>query len=75
MSQDSQIVHSFPKNALEEIRVSLSRYKGKQYIDIRVYYKGDDGDFHPSKKGITLPPDLFPDLDEGMNKLRDVLNE
>ncbi len=75
MSQESRIVYSFPKNALEEVRVSLSNYKGKQYVDMRIYYKTDDGDFHPSKKGITFPPDLFPELEEAVNKLRTVLSE
>jgi len=75
MSKDSQIVHSFPKNALEEVRISLSQYKGKQYIDFRIYYKADDGEFHPSKKGITIAPDLFPELEEAVNKLREMLNE
>jgi hypothetical protein len=75
MSQESQIIYSFPKNALEEVRVSLSSYKGKQYIDMRIYYKADDGDFHPSKKGITFSPDLFPELEEAVNKLRAVLGE
>ena len=27
----SQTLHSFPKNALEEVRASLTEYKGKQY--------------------------------------------
>ncbi|MGD9506855.1 MAG: transcriptional coactivator p15/PC4 family protein [Syntrophobacteraceae bacterium] len=75
MSQDGQIIHSFPKNALEEIRISLSSYKGKQYIDFRVYYKADDGEFRPSKKGMTIAPDLFPEMEEAMKKLRDALNE
>ncbi len=75
MSKETQMIHSFPKNALEEIRVSISHYRGKQYIDLRVYYKTDDGEFHPSKKGVTLSPDLFPELEEAVNRLREALNE
>ncbi|MCU0596609.1 MAG: transcriptional coactivator p15/PC4 family protein, partial [Desulfobacterota bacterium] len=61
MAKEAQLVHSFPKNPLEEVRISLSVYRGKQYIDLRIYYKGDDGEFHPSKKGLTVSPDLLPD--------------
>jgi hypothetical protein len=75
MAKEAQIVHSFPKNPLEEVRVSISIYKGKQYIDLRIYYKGDDGEFHPSKKGLTLSPDLLPDLVEAVEKLKDTVGE
>mgnify|MGYP001007748265 FL=1 len=49
MAKEAQLIHSFPKNPLEEVRASLTVYKGKQYVDLRIYYKGDDGEFHPSK--------------------------
>jgi hypothetical protein len=75
MAKEAQIVHSFPKNPLEEVRISISVYKGKQYIDLRIYYKGDDGEFHPSKKGLTISPDLLPDLVEAVEKLKDVVGE
>ncbi len=75
MAKEAQLVHSFPKNPLEEVRVSLSVYRGKQYIDLRIYYKGDDGEFHPSKKGLTVSPDLLPDLVEAVEKLKDAVGE
>jgi hypothetical protein len=73
--ESAQTVHSFPKNPLEEVRASVTSYKGKQYVDLRIYYKGDDGEYHPSKKGLTLPLDLFPDLEEAMGKLKTVIEE
>jgi hypothetical protein len=75
MSDTGQLIHSFPKNPLEEIRVSLTVFKKKQYIDLRVYYKGDEGEYHPSKKGITISLDLFPDLVEAIEKARELVGE
>lgn len=75
MAKEAQIVHTFPKNPLEEVRASLTIYKGKQYVDLRIYYRGDDGEYHPSKKGLTLSLDLFPELEEAMQKLREVVGE
>jgi len=75
MSKDPQIIHSFPKNPLEEVRASLTTFKGKQYVDLRIYYKGDDGEYHPSKKGLTLSLDLFGELEEAVGKLRDAIEE
>lgn len=75
MSKDNQLIHSFAKNAVEEIRVSLNVFRGRQYIDIRTYFKGDDGEYRPSKKGVTLSPELISDLEEAVKKLSDVLDE
>jgi hypothetical protein len=36
-------VFRFQKNALEEVHVSLPPFKGKRYVDIRVFYKSTDG--------------------------------
>lgn len=73
MADDSKLVHSFQKNALEEVRVSVSTYKGRKYLDIRVYYQGDDGDYKPSKKGVALSPELLPELETAIQKLKDEL--
>jgi len=75
MSKDNKTVYSFPKNPTEEIRASLSSYKNKQYLDLRIYYLGDDDEYHPSKKGITLSPDLLGELEEAVRKLREVVGE
>ena len=75
MSKDAQVVYTFPKNPLEEVRASITVFKGKQYVDLRIYYKGDDGEFHPSKKGLTLSLDLFTELEQAVQKLSEVVGE
>lgn len=75
MAKEDQLVYTFPKNPLEEVRASVTVFKGKQYVDLRIYYKGDDGEFHPSKKGLTLSLDLFPEIEEAIRKLREVIGE
>jgi hypothetical protein len=52
-----------PKNSIEDIRVMWSEFKGRRYLDIRVYTDIDGKpDRVPTKKGVTLRPDLIPDL-------------
>lgn len=75
MSDNAQLIHAFPKNPLEEIRISLTVFKKKQYLDLRIYFKGDDGEYHPSKKGLTLSLDLLSDLEEAVRKAREVIGE
>ena len=50
MADDKELVHSFEKSSTEQIQVSLSTFKGKTYVDLRIYYKGSDGEYRPTKK-------------------------
>ncbi len=50
------------KNALEIIRVQRSEYKGREFVDIRVHYQDDEGEYKPTKKGIAINPSLVGDL-------------
>ena len=50
------------------IRVELSEFKGNQYVGARIYYMDDKGDWKPTRKGLTLTPDV-------MVKVRDAINE
>jgi hypothetical protein len=59
------LIHSFNKNIREQVRVSINEYMGKKYLDIRVFYKKDDR-YLPSKKGVTIPEEHYPDLLEGI---------
>jgi|TARA_B100002003_G_C13652533_1_gene331890 hypothetical protein len=38
---------------------------GRKYLDIRVFYKKDDH-YLPSKKGMALPEEKYPELLEGI---------
>lgn len=72
---EAVLVHSFPKNPLEEVRASLTVFKGKRYVDLRIYYKGDDEEYRPSKKGLTVALELFPELEEAVRRLKDAIEE
>ena len=68
-----QLITTIEKNADEEIRVSLREYKGHPYIDIRLYWKPPEGEPGPTKKGVTLNPELFPGLKKAMGALEAAL--
>jgi len=68
-------IASFRKNAMEEVRASLSDYKGKTYLDIRVFYRDEEGEWKPTKKGITIAPDLLPELEKAVAALRDAIEQ
>lgn len=68
MSDDSGF-SQIAKKDTEAIRVARRRYEGHEYIDIRSYYLAEVGDFRPTKKGVTLPLNLLPELVSSLEKL------
>jgi len=56
------IIGEIQKNKSQKIIVATNEYKGKQLVDIRVHYEGDDGEYMPTKKGIALAPDMLPEV-------------
>ena len=59
----SEPIAIIPKNSMEDIRIMWSEFKGHRYLDIRVYTEIDgEPERKPTKKGVTLRPDLVPKL-------------
>jgi hypothetical protein len=69
MPDDRELVHSFDRSPTEQVQASLSTYRGKTYVDLRIFFKARDGEYRPTKKGITISPDLLPQLEEAVQKL------
>lgn len=67
-------LHEFQKNALEVIRCSLTRFKGHQLVDIRAFYEDEDGEWRPTKKGISVSVELIDELLKGVQKLREAVD-
>jgi hypothetical protein len=40
------------------VRVMLRDFKGRQYVDARIYYMSETGEWLPTKKGLSLAPDM-----------------
>ncbi len=52
---NDQLIHAFKKSESEEVRLSLREFKGKTYVDLRIFFcaKGSN-EFAPSRKGVIL---------------------
>lgn len=44
------------------IRVAVDEYRGRERVDVRTFYRDDDGEFTPSRQGISLPVDQLGEL-------------
>ena len=63
------------KNNTEIIRISQSEFKGKSFIDCRVWFREDDNsDWKPTKKGIAFNPSVTKELVEGLLQVHEQIN-
>ncbi len=56
------MVYSFAKSSTEQVRAELTERRGRRYANVRVYYQAEDGNWRPTKKGLTIDVDLLPEL-------------
>ncbi len=68
---ETEIIAEFEKNRTEKIKVSLSEFKGKKLVDIRIWYLNDDNEYAPSKKGVAISLELLPQLIEALQQTAD----
>lgn len=54
------------KNALERIRIEKGEYKGNDVITMWVFYQAKDGQWRPTKKGLSFASKILPDLVKAM---------
>ena len=58
------------KSDIARIRVSRSIYRGHEFIDVRTFVKDDAGEFIPTQKGITVPPEQLDTLIHALRRLQ-----
>jgi len=71
----SEFIAEMEKGWNEKIVFGLSEFKGKKYADIRIYYEDDEGEWKPTKKGVTVALDRFYEFTENLGKLEQFLLE
>jgi hypothetical protein len=56
------------KSENEHIRISTEEFKGRKYIDIRIYFENDEGQWKPTRKGVALSPGAVDEVIEGLRQ-------
>ncbi|MFH1743675.1 MAG: transcriptional coactivator p15/PC4 family protein [bacterium] len=52
--RDNIHIATFERTETECVRVSASRYRGKRYLDLRLWYLDPSGEWKPTRKGCTI---------------------
>ncbi|MDP2629281.1 MAG: transcriptional coactivator p15/PC4 family protein [Candidatus Harrisonbacteria bacterium] len=62
---EDQIVYTIKKSETEEVRLTLRNFKGKAYLDLRLYFRAEGtGEFAPTRKGLTFVAELAPEFEK-----------
>lgn len=68
-----ELIAQFEKNATEVVRVSITEFRGRKLVDLRVYYTDDEGEYRPTRKGISISVDGYPEFRNAIARLDKVL--
>ena len=64
-----QVIADIGKNSREIIRVEVSEFKGRNLINLRIWYQTYDGGYKPTQKGVTLDLSQYGELKEAIAKI------
>ena len=66
---EGKILATIPRSATEHLQIAINEYKGKSYLDLRIFYTTDDGaNWLHKKKGVTVSPDNLQLFKEAIEK-------
>ena len=51
------MIKEIKKNSKEVIRISQEEYKGNTFIDLRIYFENEHGEYLPTKKVVNKKKD------------------
>lgn len=71
----NELISKFQKNSFEEIQINAREYKGQQYVDIRTYVRSSNEEMVPTKKGVSIPIELYIEFSKGISILEDKLED
>jgi len=69
----SVLVADIKKNALDVVRVRLTRFKNYDLLDIRQFYTDKADELQPTGKGLTIRQEQIPELLAALQKAADMV--
>ena len=74
-SSDEKLVKVIEKGMGSRIHIRLSRFRDRDYLDIRNFYETDEGEWKPTRKGIAVPVELYAELMAGLKEAEPLIAE
>lgn len=70
-----RLISKFRKNAFEEIQISAREFQGRQLIDIRIFVGPRGQETNPTRKGVSIPIELYGEFGKAIDNLEEILKE
>ena len=64
-----EVTGEMEKGWNEKIVFGVSEFRGKNYANIRIYYEDDEGEWKPTKKGISVNLEDFIEFKQRVEEL------
>lgn len=62
------VIAEIKKNAVEKIVFTISKFRNKRILDMRIYYEDNSGQWKPTRKGLALTEERIEPFLEALNK-------
>ncbi len=64
---ENKLISTIERSSTEQLQIAVKEFKGKKYLDLRIFYTTDDGaSWLPTKKGVTVSPNHLSILKEAI---------
>ena len=70
-----EVTGEMDKGWNEKIVFGVSEFRGKNYANIRIFYEDDEGEWKPTKKGISVNLEDFIEFKQRLEELDQYLQE
>ena len=60
------------RSQTEKLVIEASEFKGRQLINLRIFFKADNDEWLPTKKGVTFRREQLDEVIGYLNKIKDM---
>ncbi len=71
MADSSKLITAIDRSEREKLHVAVNEYKGRSYVDLRIFYTTDGGEnWRPTQKGVTIAPEHLDTLIDAIEEAK-----
>ena len=68
---EAKLLAAIERSETEQLQISISEYRGKSYLNMRIFYTTYEGQtWLPTKKGVTFSPEQIDLLEEAIQEAK-----
>jgi hypothetical protein len=72
---EERLIKAIERGPGQQIHVRLTKFRGRDYFDLRNFYLDENEEWKPTKKGIAVPVELYDELKTALEEVGEVLKE